>query len=229
MNAASLGYDVVRVVNVEYSQLKYYNIAASLKTGVLRSLIFLSPSQLIKALSESFGRMAARGLSHAVVRIQKHTTTFRDLKELLLKDGHKASPKETAIIVTLLGKLEQSLLEGIPSYRRAAQALREINPQSKVATEFERLAGVTQGLYSVVLSVHHIFIGSVNTLDRTWQESVAASRESFQKVVASIDGSKEEWDPELLALAEKAVHTSEQKGRTDDPQWAKNLAKSPLH
>ncbi|QKO22611.1 hypothetical protein [Rhodoferax sp. BAB1] len=230
MSAASISSDVIRVVRVEYSQIKSDNRNASLNTFTLRSLLFLSPAKLINALSATIGKIVAGWISSATARVQAHVMVFQSIKIQLLEEGLNASPEETVVVLTNLGKLETALLENIPSFSRVAVSLRKVNPHSKVAFEFDKLAVATQELYVHVLDVHHIFIGAKSALGRTWEAAVASSRENFQKVASSIDSvENEDLDPELLALAEQAVVASEQKGRTNDPHWAKNLAKSQLH
>lgn len=229
MNAASISHDVIRDVRVEFSQLRTDNRSAWWNTFALRGLIRLSPATLIKKLSSNVGRIVAGWVGGAVTKMQKHVAVFRALREKLMEEGLDASAEEAVNVLQKLVKLEAALLESIPSYKRVATSLREINQNSKVAVEFDRLATVTEELYLLVLDVHHFFIGTENSIGRTWEAAVTASRENFQKVAARIAADEEEIDPELLDLAAKAVAASEQKGRTNDPHWARNLARSPLH
>lgn len=229
MNAASIHRDVIRLMRVEYSQLKTDNRSAARNTSTLLGLISFFPTKLISVISGLVSKFVADRVASAVARLQTHTYVFRALKAQLEKDGPQASSEEKAIVLSHLMKLEAFLLESIPTYSRTATALRELSRASKVAQEFDRMVGATEELYLLVLDVHHIFIGAAKTIGRSWEAAVSASQENFKNVVAGIAADEEETDPELLALATYAAAVSEQKGRTDDTQWAKNLAKSPLH
>lgn len=229
MNATSILPDVLGVVRVESDRLKTDNLSAQRSTFTLRGFLFFSPAALIKRLSDTVGQIVAGSVAGAVAKMQAHVIVFSNLREELINKNVAVDGSEAVLVLPKLIKLEAALLEAIPAYCRVASRLREINEHSRVAREFDRMAAVTEQLYRLVLDLHHFLIGAENTIGRSWEAAVAASRVNFQAVTASFTQDEDESDPELLALAAQIAVSSEDQGSINDSKWAKNLAGSPLH
>lgn len=208
MHAATVGIDVDGLTRLEIKKVEWSKLKALSFTGVFGWGLRATHSYGRKIADHTgtlVGERIARAISRETGRVRQFAADFEKLK-IDLRHVVKSHALPGADIVQKTDDLQHAL-EKLKSQTYSARTLLTARrPDSRVASAFEDFESAVSQLQGAIYRFRLVAIGADGVAERTWEESVEAGFQAMREASAHLaDTSVEDVDPELLALAMKAV------------------------
>ncbi len=228
MYAASIHYDVTGVARLEARRLESSYGLAKIKHVIFGSLVTISPQRMLEAVARYIGERMVQMIQRDTLKLQSFTLQFRTLRAELALEMQTTGLQADQATVASLTRLQGTLLSQQGNLYKLCEQISRVRPESRVHKELARQLNVLVELSDTVHQLRLVALGAGAIADMSWEESIRSSHQNFLAVTKSLDSEDEDYDPELLALAEEAVTAAENR-KTMEPGWASSLAGSPYH